>query len=89
MDLRTAFRVSCAALPLLLAASACAAEDDADDATTPSAAADTRQVDSTPPLTGIVSTTTNVPDEGPLPLPIPINAVMVSLVDFAADGIWR
>jgi hypothetical protein len=26
---------------------------------------------------------------GPLPLPIPINAVMVALVDFAADGIWR
>jgi hypothetical protein len=25
----------------------------------------------------------------PLPLPIPINAVMVALVDFAADGIWR
>jgi hypothetical protein len=28
-------------------------------------------------------------DEGPLPLPIPINAVMVAMVDFAADGIWR
>jgi hypothetical protein len=25
----------------------------------------------------------------PLALPIPINAVMVALVDFAADGIWR
>jgi cytochrome c5 len=24
-----------------------------------------------------------------LPLPLPINAVMVSMVDFAADGIWR
>jgi hypothetical protein len=28
-------------------------------------------------------------DTGPLVLPIPINAVMVALVDFAADGIWR
>jgi hypothetical protein len=28
-------------------------------------------------------------ETGPLPLPIPINAVMVALVDFAADGIWR
>lgn len=28
-------------------------------------------------------------DSGPLPLPIPINAVMVAQVDFAADGIWR
>jgi hypothetical protein len=26
---------------------------------------------------------------GPLAMPIPINAVMVALVDFAADGIWR
>lgn len=25
----------------------------------------------------------------PLPLPISINAVMVALVDFAADGVWR
>ena len=25
----------------------------------------------------------------PLPLGVPINAVMVALVDFAADGIWR
>jgi hypothetical protein len=25
----------------------------------------------------------------PLPMPLPINAMMVSLVDFAADGIWR
>jgi cytochrome c5 len=25
----------------------------------------------------------------PLPLPVPINAVMVAMVDFAADGIWR
>lgn len=24
-----------------------------------------------------------------LPLPVPVNAVMVALVDFAADGIWR
>ncbi len=24
-----------------------------------------------------------------LPMPVPINAMMVSLVDFAADGIWR
>ena len=30
-----------------------------------------------------------VEDAGPLPLPVPINAVMVSLIDFAADGIWR
>jgi hypothetical protein len=26
---------------------------------------------------------------GALPLPVPVNAVMVALVDFAADGIWR
>jgi hypothetical protein len=25
----------------------------------------------------------------PLPLTVPINAVMVALVDFAADGVWR
>jgi len=25
----------------------------------------------------------------PLPMPLPINAMMVSLVDFAADGVWR
>jgi cytochrome c5 len=30
-----------------------------------------------------------VADTGPLPLPLPINAVMVAMVDFAADGIWR
>jgi hypothetical protein len=29
------------------------------------------------------------PEPLPLPLPLPINAVMVALVDFAADGIWR
>ncbi len=26
---------------------------------------------------------------GPLPLQVPINAVMVAMVDFAADGVWR
>ena len=34
-------------------------------------------------------TTASVEEIKPLALPIPINAVMVALVDFAADGIWR
>ena len=29
------------------------------------------------------------PTPGPLSMPLPINAVMVALVDFAADGVWR
>lgn len=29
------------------------------------------------------------PEVEPLPLGVPINAVMVALVDFAADGVWR
>jgi hypothetical protein len=28
-------------------------------------------------------------DPEPLPLAVPINSVMVALVDFAADGVWR
>ncbi len=28
-------------------------------------------------------------EDGPLPLGVSINAVMVALVDFAADGVWR
>jgi hypothetical protein len=30
-----------------------------------------------------------VKDEAPLPLGVPINAVMVAMIDFAADGVWR
>jgi hypothetical protein len=40
-------------------------------------------------IAGCQPAVSTVEDAGPLPMPVPINAVMVALVDFAADGIWR
>lgn len=59
----------------LLAAAACSRTEPAKDATAT--------------VAPLESSATAPDTSGPLPFPMPINAVMVSLVDFAADGVWR
>ncbi|MEZ5937047.1 MAG: hypothetical protein R3C52_02370 [Hyphomonadaceae bacterium] len=70
------FRTALLSAACLLAIGACTQPESTETAGSEGAA-------STP------ATVTVSSDSTALPLPIPINSVMVSLVDFAADGIWR